>query len=288
MRIGFLSDIHANLPALRAVLADVEEQGIEAVASCGDILGYGAWPVETLECLQQVPGIEERAVLGNHDVMALGMPPDIAEGPARLEHPGPRWFGRDLPTRLGGARAEDTARVLEGHRQALDSRPDLLEWLAGLPIGRRAVATRLTVCHGGHWEPPPRPLETYVLDNFAATREYRAKPFEGALVLGHSHLSAMWSARPRGPWWEVTLRFSRDRTRRSEVMRSLPEVPAIVNPGSVGQPRTGDPRAAWAWVCTERCEIHFVRVPYDVEGTRLAMLQRGSPRYFADRLLDGR
>ena len=78
MRHAIIADVHGNLPALEAVLADIERRGVDRISCLGDLVGYNTFPHETLALLRRLP---IACVQGNHDLMALGQLEPVACGP---------------------------------------------------------------------------------------------------------------------------------------------------------------------------------------------------------------
>jgi diadenosine tetraphosphatase ApaH/serine/threonine PP2A family protein phosphatase len=94
VRYGILGDIHANLPALEAVLADLEGQEVERVLCLGDVVGYGAEPAA---CIERVRGLEPAIVAGNHDwAVAERLSLDFFNSAARAAI---EWTRRNLSAR---------------------------------------------------------------------------------------------------------------------------------------------------------------------------------------------
>lgn len=217
MRLAIVSDIHGNLEALEAVLADIGRRDVGAIACLGDFVGYGASPNE---CIERLRGHLEVAVLGNHDAAAIG----------RL--------------RLGSFHS-DAAAAARWTAGSLS--PESRAFLEGLP---HAVAWRgLWLVHAS---PSAPQAWHYVLSTEDADEELPA--FEGRVcMIGHSHLPGVFVAGPTG------LSFTRDsQVRLADGHRYL------VNVGSVGQPRDGDPRAAYMLVDEAGHELTHARVEYDV------------------------
>lgn len=155
--IAILSDIHANLPALEAVLTDIESQGIRELLCLGDVVGYGAQPAECIELLRSKSLLS--ILRGNHDAYAASEvdPPDVSQ--ETLE--GVRW------TR---------ARLSPEHRAWLGALP--LTWQGG---GYEAVHAAL---------PNPEAWD-YVLEPAAAARHF-AHQKQSVCFIGHSHRPAMF------------------------------------------------------------------------------------------------
>jgi predicted phosphodiesterase len=154
MRIGILSDVHANWPALRAVLKTLERRGVDRVLVAGDIVGYGGQPNECVTALRRVGA---QCVAGNHDLYLLGRLPDT--------------------------RFSQLARAsLEVHRALLT--PDVHDFLSSLPL--RLQVGDVVVTHGSLDSP-----EEYVRDEGRALELLGrlSTDVRGArtLVLGHTH-----------------------------------------------------------------------------------------------------
>ena len=241
MRVAVISDIHGNLHALEAVLADIDGEGVDEIWCLGDVVGYGARPNECCDL------VRERASLvlcGNHDLAVLGSL-DVAD------------FSGDA-----GAAARWTAEMLGDEQRA---------WLSTLePLARRGETE---LYHASVRDP----VWEYVLSEHVALQSLLAT--EAAVVLvGHSHvaLALAWDGAeldggvaPGGT--EVQLGSRR----------------WLLNPGSVGQPRDGDPRAAWLLVDDTAQRATFRRVPYPIAETQAEIRTHGLPETLAARLAHG-
>ena len=247
MRYAVLSDVHGNLEALTAVLADAASQGALGILCLGDTVGYGADPVPCIELLGER---STRTVAGNHEYGALGLI-DL------------RWFNP-------AARA---AALWTRERLGTDH----TGYLSGLPLA--SAIGEATCVHAS----PRRPEEW----------DYLVSPEEGFLAfgdfptrlcfVGHSHRPALWSLGSGGRAHEdlAGAACHGHRTTFHDGRRYL------VNVGSVGQPRDGDPRAAYAvWDEDERT-VTLRRVPYDHRAAATKILRAGLPRVLADRLAIG-
>ncbi|MGQ0608328.1 MAG: metallophosphoesterase family protein [Chloroflexota bacterium] len=243
MRIAVLSDVHANLPALEAVRADLAD--VDQVWVLGDIVGYGPQPNEVIATLQEMGA---RSVLGNHDGAAIGTV-DVA------------YFNPDARKAI-----EWTAGVIDGNARA---------YLATLPEVRRDG--ELTAVHGS----PRDPIWEYITSSEIAAVNFNS--FETHLCLfGHTHLPVAYrlvdgavEAVPGLPGDVVALDGGR----------------ALLNPGSVGQPRDGLPDAAYAVLdvtAGATGTIAFHRVRYEVDQTQRLMREVGLPARLAERLSYGR
>jgi diadenosine tetraphosphatase ApaH/serine/threonine PP2A family protein phosphatase len=238
VRVGLLSDVHANLVALEAVLAALGK--VDALWVTGDTVGYGPDPSETLALLR-----ERKALLvqGNHDrAVATG------EG---LE------FFHDR----AGAAARLHAEWLSAEER---------DALAALPTVHRV--DRFTLCHGSLRDP----LWEYVTNALTAEATL-ARARTAFCCNGHTHVPAMFRAQATGV----------------RLIQPKPDQPyelndrTLINPGSVGQPRDGDPRAAFAVLDTDAATVTFYRSPYQVDETQRRIRARGLPEMFADRLTFG-
>ena len=242
MRVAVISDIHANLPALEAVLAELDAERPDEVWCLGDLVGYGPHPNEV------VAAVRERAdvcLAGNHDLGVLGKI-------------GLEWFGGDA-----GEAARWTQGVLAEEARA---------YLAALePQGSRAG---IGLYHGS----PRDPVWEYVLDGWSAARGLEAAP-ERHVLVGHSHVALQIAVADDGsqsgglapPGTEVP----------------LDEISRLLNPGSVGQPRDGDPRAAWLVLDTDARTATFRRTEYPVDRTQADARAAGLPEALAARLEHG-
>jgi len=222
VRIALLSDIHANLVALEAVLAEVG--AAEEVWVMGDTVGYGPEPADVLAALTER---QARLVAGNHDrAVATGAGLELFNPAARA------------------------AALL--HREWLSA--EERDLLGALPLTFTGDAG-YTVCHGS----PRDPLWEYVFDLPTAAAAMRSATTTHCCN-GHTHVPAVLE---------------------------LPGGRRMINPGSVGQPRDGDPRAAYAWLDTATAAVELRRVGYDIKRTQDRMRARGLPGILADRLAHG-
>jgi diadenosine tetraphosphatase ApaH/serine/threonine PP2A family protein phosphatase len=241
VRVAVLSDIHANLPALDAVLADVAAESPDTIWCLGDVVGYGPRPNECCDI------VRERAALclsGNHDLAVIGRIP-LAD------------FSGDA-----GAAAVWTRDVL-GEAQGA--------WLSSLePLAER---DGVQLFHAS----PRDPIWDYVLSEGAAldALELTTAPL---VLVGHSHI-------PLALGWDGNGLIGGLAPGGTEP--ELGERRWLLNPGSVGQPRDGDPRAAWLLIDSEAGRAAFRRVEYDVKRTQDEIRAAGLPAALADRLARG-
>lgn len=244
MRAAVITDIHANLPALEAVLAATEELAVDEVWCLGDVVGYGADPDE---CAALIRERCDHCLVGNHDLAVLGAL-DI------------RSF------------SEAAAEAVAWTRERVS--PATLEMLGELePAGRRAG---VSMYHAS----PRDPVWEYVLSIEQAESCIAAQEDRIALI-GHSHV-ALFFERPEQEEREV-----RGAQAGDDTLLELSHGRWLINPGSVGQPRDGDARAAWLELDTEAWTGRFHRTPYDIERAARAIVEGGLPRRLADRLAVG-
>jgi predicted phosphodiesterase len=247
MRYLVLTDIHANLEALDACLADARDRQYDQILVLGDLVGYGADPNAVID---RVVGLKPLAVVrGNHDKVACGV--EQAEGFNAVAKSAARW----------------TFEVLT---------PQNREWVAALPQGPTQVDDLVEICHGS-----PFDEDAYIFDELDAVRALKVST-RPLCLFGHTH-------------YPVTFELS------AETIESIGPSPAastqvqmregcryLINPGSVGQPRDGDPRAAYAIVDTALRRVELYRTPYAVEEAQSKVVKAGLPDVLAQRLAVGR
>ncbi|MBS3783804.1 MAG: metallophosphoesterase family protein [Anaerolineae bacterium] len=242
MRYLVLSDIHANLAALEAVLEDAPD--FDEVWCLGDLVGYGPKPNE---CIERVRGLPHTSLAGNHDWAALGKL-DLSSFNT-IARTANEWTQRQLTSSSRG--------YLNGLSPSLQQ-------------GNFAMA------HAS----PREPIWEYIMDTHTARENFEHFQTPYCLV-GHTHVPVLFE-------------LDEDRGRCEALLPPLPEPVklgsrrAIINPGSVGQPRDGDPRASYALLDTDEMTWSFHRVAYPIEVTQERMEAAGLPRRLIDRLEMGR
>jgi diadenosine tetraphosphatase ApaH/serine/threonine PP2A family protein phosphatase len=238
VRIAVLSDVHSNLHALEAVLAEIDQSSIDELWCLGDLVGYGPRPNECVALLQERTSI---CLGGNHDLVVLGKIPIAA-------------FAGEA-----AAAASWTRGVLDSPARAF------LDTLAP-----SAVAPGAELFHGS----PRDPVWDYVLSD-ATARESLLATSEPLVLVGHSHVALRFDPHARGE------------TAAAGTVVELAPKRLLLNPGSVGQPRDGDPRAAWLEIDNSSGRATFRRTTYPVERTQAEMRERGLPEPLAERLAHG-
>ena len=259
MPTAIISDIHANAAALLAVLADIDTKGVDRIICLGDIVGYGPDP---LECVDLVADRCEWSLLGNHDFGVLYEPTNFNPAAESAAY----W------TRAAFDREKDDAARARRYEFLGTLRVRVTEKLNG--SGKPLLAV-----HGS----PRRPINEYIFpdDVINATDKVRQifDQVENICIVGHTHVPGVFTDEPDFyPPEEIgencTYKFRDDER-------------AIINVGSVGQPRDHNPRASYAILHPDR--IEFQRIEYPIEQTvnRIKQIPELND-WLADRLLEGR
>jgi len=240
MRFAIFGDIHANLHALEAVLADAKKQMCTHYVCMGDIVGYNAFPKE---CLEIVRKMECPVVKGNHDEQASMM--GDQEGFNPLAEEAMNWTREQL-----SAEEKEWLRTLRLQRQVRD----------------------FTIVHAT--------LDTphkwgYVFNQLDAAASFNYQ-HTSVCFIGHTHTPKAY------------VRDGSVRTIPLDVVIPQRGKKYLINVGSVGQPRDGDPRAAYCIFDTTTNEIQLHRLEYDLAGAQSAIIEAKLPRRLADRLAVGR
>jgi diadenosine tetraphosphatase ApaH/serine/threonine PP2A family protein phosphatase len=246
MRYAVISDIHSNLEALEAVLAEIDALGADKTVCLGDIVGYNANPNECIEKLKD-RGIS--SVMGNHDSRATG-------------HTYPGEFNPMAAEAVMWTRGELT----EENREFLRELP------ASLNVDGKFLAV-----HGWVNDTDSYIYSTYdALENFKLLKLMTGKETDALCLFGHTHVSVGYSDEQ-----------GRVEPNTDNPLGLLPGRNYLVNPGSVGQPRDNDPRAAFLILDVEGAAITFHRVEYDMESAGRKVLDAGLPDLLSKRLKTG-
>jgi predicted phosphodiesterase len=245
VRVAAIADIHANLPALEAVLEAIDEAGAEEIWCLGDVIGYGADP----DACANLVG--ERCVIclaGNHDLAVLGALDVDAFSEAAAE------------------------AVLWTRRSVAEATLEMLRELA--PVGHR---------HGiGLFHASPRdPVWEYVLSAEQAGACLDVQE-ERIGLIGHTHVSLFFARSAERKRGGIRGAQGSDGT-----LLDLSDSEWLLNPGSVGQPRDGDPRAAWLELDLHENTARFHRVEYDIERAAGSIAATDLPGRLASRLYIG-
>ncbi|MDB9252260.1 metallophosphoesterase family protein [Halorubrum ezzemoulense] len=225
MKIGLISDVHANLPALETVLDDMPT--VDRIYCAGDVVGYNPWPAD---CVERVRDVAAATVRGNHDRTV------------------------ETPERYRANRMAEAG--LERAKASLSA--DQRDWIGDLPRTETFGGDRYLLAHS---HPAAEREDAYVYPDDFPTLDRHMGEYDG-IVLGHTHVQGVR---------EVAGGF-------------------VCNPGSVGQPRDGDPRAGYAVLDTtadgaDAVETH--RVEYDIDRVAEAVHEADLPDLTAERLYEG-
>jgi diadenosine tetraphosphatase ApaH/serine/threonine PP2A family protein phosphatase len=243
LRIAVISDIHANLHALEAVLAALDAEEHDAVWNLGDTVGYGPRPNECCAAAQE---IAELSLVGNHDLVVLG------KGEVDVEDFNPE----------AAAAATWTRETLTAESRAfLES------------LGASAERTGVDLYHGS----PRDPVWEYVLTVESALAALRISSAP-LVAVGHSHVPLAL---------ELQDGEIRGGLAPADTDVDLSTGRWLLNPGSVGQPRDGDARAAYCLLDLDASRASFRRVPYEIEATQAEMREQRLPEPLAERLSYG-
>jgi diadenosine tetraphosphatase ApaH/serine/threonine PP2A family protein phosphatase len=160
--------------------------------------------------------------------------------------------------------------------------PENLEWLKALPQGPISPDSELNVAcvHGS-----PLDEDQYLINVHEAT-EPLLHPAGRCTFFGHTHLQGGFFK--QAEVHAIRPAFRDPKLPQRVELKLRPEATYLINPGSIGQPRDGDPRAGFVLYDSDETLVTFYRVPYDIEGAQKRILDAGLPPRLAERLADGR
>ncbi len=247
MRYLILSDLHANIDALDAVLAAAPAHSWDRVIVLGDLVGYGAEPTAVIERVQSLNPLA--TIRGNHDKAACG----IEDGSsfnyvARLAA---QWTFESLSSE---------------HR----------EYLRALPQGPVIIDETIEICHGA-----PFDEDHYIFDADDASRALDTAT-RRLCLFGHTHLPVVFRRNPS--IFDGYLPEGPD----DSIVKIESGLNYLINVGSVGQPRDGDPRAAFGIFDSDSQSLLLRRVEYPIQAAQRRILNVGLPASLANRLAIGR
>lgn len=248
MRYLLLSDIHSNLEALEACLELAQGKYHQAIC-LGDLVGYGPDPNAVIERLQPLARV---IIRGNHDKACAGLSDAADFNPLARE-----------------------ATVWT--RQALT--PEHFEFLRQLPSGP-VLLDGFQIVHGA-----PLDEDEYLVGPNQALPALRAMEIQ-AVFFGHSHHQGGFMLTPKGRFQSI--RVAAREPGLTAVLPLEDGARYLINPGSIGQPRDGDWRAAFASFDTEHNQVEYYRTPYDLPKTQEKMQKAGLPAPLIKRLEYGR
>jgi diadenosine tetraphosphatase ApaH/serine/threonine PP2A family protein phosphatase len=249
MKTAIISDLHGNLAAATAVFADIRRRMIRDVVCLGDMIGYGPNPREVLDMCRDCRFV----LMGNHEEAVM-------------------FYGEDFNEKARQA-LEWTKEQLNSTKYDRTENYELWNFLGSLE--EKHIDDGMYYVHGS----PRVPTKEYMVPGDIRNREKMTEIFEmisSLCFVGHSHIPGVYTDSMRF--------YSPDRLGGSYTHK---EGKALINVGSVGQPRDGDPRCSY--VTTDGKTVTFHRLEYDVEDTvKKIYATPGLPNYLADRLLVGR
>jgi len=238
---AIISDVHANLEALQAVLKKIETDNIDKILFLGDSVGYGPDPNECTDILKQKAAV---IVAGNHDRAAAGQTDAV-------------YFNPYAKTAI-----EWTTRVLTDQ---------VVKHIQSLPVTERLIEDNIFLVHATPKEP-----EKWHYLSYKHNADENFKYFEESICfLGHSHIPFVVELSHGG---ELGVHYTQVNVREGNRY--------IVNVGSIGQPRDGNPDATY--VLLKNKMIIIKRVSYDILLTQKKMRRVGLPSYLVERLSKGR
>ena len=241
MRFAIFSDLHANLEATQAVLADAGTKDCTHFVCLGDLVGYNANPHECVDLVRQM---DCPTVKGNHD-----------------EQASLTVSSRDFNELAEQAINWTRANLTEEDRQ----------WLADLRLTRQVrdfTIVHATLDTPGEWG--------YIFNTLDAAASFTYQ-HTTLCFFGHTHVAGAFVKSDSGV-----------KRVRAEQLTIEPGKKYFINTGSVGQPRDGDPRAAYCIYDAERNIVEQRRLKYDLPAAQKKIIQAGLPRLLAERLELGR
>ena len=235
MKAALIGDVHANLPALRAVLDHAREQGATSIWNTGDLVGYGAYPREVI---QQIQGEEALSTIGSYDQQVL-----------RFKKRQKRWRRKK--------RVEEYAALEWTYNQLAKKDRKYLRFLSQ-EVRMTVKGRRVLLLHGC---PGPSAKSVGAKEPTKALVALASEAGADLIVCGQSHKP---SARQVNGCW-------------------------FINPGSVGLPVDGDPRASYALLAVSREEVKVQhhRVGYDMDKMVATLRDNKLPEAFAEMFQQG-
>jgi diadenosine tetraphosphatase ApaH/serine/threonine PP2A family protein phosphatase len=247
VRYFILSDIHANIDALDAVLIAAPAGTWDRAIVLGDLVGYGAEPGAVIDRVRELDPLA--VIRGNHDKAACGI--DDGSSFNYVARLAARWTFEALS-------------------------PDHRDYLRALPQGPMTIDQTIEICHGA-----PFDEDHYIFDADDAGRGLDAAS-RPVCLFGHTHLPVVFR---RGPaLFDGFMPEGPD----DSILEIVTGLNYLVNVGSVGQPRDGDPRAAYGIFDSEGPSLTLKRVSYPVDAAQRRILNAGLPASLANRLAVGR
>ena len=256
--LAIISDIHSNVEALTAVLADIANRQITTIVCLGDLVGYGPEPKECLDLVRKHASV---SLMGNHDYAVLFEPNKFNIGAESACY----WTRGQL---------EDEQNVtLRNERWDYLGRLQIKHVMSGEDMGLGELA----FVHGS----PRRPINEYVFPDDVYNNANKVQGlfdrFTNLCFVGHTHVPGVFLESPDF--------YSPDEV--EGVFEINPSRKALINVGSVGQPRDRDNRASY--VVVDGKTVQFIRVPYDIDTVMQKVLAIPElDDYLGTRLKEGR
>ena len=248
MRYLILSDLHSNLAAFEKC-KEVAEGKYDAALCLGDVVGYGPDPNAVTEGIR---AMAKTIIRGNHDKACSGL--TNAEDFNMLAKEATYWTRSQLT-------------------------PENLDFLRNLPLGPETI-NGFQIVHGS-----PNDEDEYIFGPGQALPALRTQTLQ-VIFFGHTHYQGGFMMAPNGRFHSIHC-ASKD----EGLIAALPledEARYLINPGSVGQPRDSDWRAAFAILDEEERQVEYYRTPYDLPATQEKMQKAGLPEPLIRRLELGR
>ena len=247
MRVAVLSDIHANIEAFQAVVDDLENHA-DRILNLGDLVGYNASPNE---CVKLAKDIGMHSIIGNHDQAVCNLA--FAENFNIFARNAILWTRNNLTYE----NIQFLNDLEKNHRLscalACHGSPDSTSDYIALPFQARATLKRM---RNGVWGQI------------------------NVCLFGHTHKRKVWRMDVRGKVAPVEIPLD-------GMIRLNEDELYLLNPGSVGQPRSGDPRSSYLIFDTETNTVSFKLVKYNIASTIKKITNANLPEFLAKRLLDG-
>jgi predicted phosphodiesterase len=242
-----LSDPHGNIDALEAVLRKVRRKKFDACLVLGDLVGYGAGANQVVEKVRRELPAPAVRIRGNHDKVVAGL--ESGENFNHAALAAARWTAEHLT-------------------------PGNLRYVRELPRGPVDLPEGFTICHGS-----PLDEDQYVFSIFEAWDILTSYPAD-LVFFGHTHVPSMFVLQGRET--RVALLSG-----SSGAIRIEAGCRYLINPGSIGQPRDRDPRAAYMTYDSQAKVVRWFRVAYPVDRAQQRILKAGLPDVLAERLALG-
>ncbi|HYE62566.1 MAG TPA: metallophosphoesterase family protein [Phycisphaerales bacterium] len=248
MPTAVISDIHANAAALKVVLADIEKRGIKRIVCLGDTVGYGPDP---LECVDLVRERCAWTLMGNHDYGVLYEPTNFNAAAESAAFWTRQQFDQEPDDNLRAQRYDFLNRLKVRVVERIGT--DGAEPVTNVPA---IPGHPLLAVHGS----PRRPINEYIFPDDAINATDKLESIFDRVgkicIVGHTHVPGVFTNEPD---FYPPAELGENGYKFQEGEK------AVINVGSVGQPRDGDPRASY--VILHPTHAQFIRLEYDVAAT---------------------